>query len=71
MPRIELELPLIAAAAVADAAATAGISPDELLTAALRSLPPFSGPWPTGPSTTAPPLLRLENSMTENVPLPN
>lgn len=41
MPRIELELPPIAAAALADAAASAGISPDELLTDALRSLPAF------------------------------
>lgn len=41
MSRIELELPPIAAAALADAAATAGISPNELLADALRSLPAF------------------------------
>jgi len=41
MPRIELELPPVAAAALADAAATAGITPDELLADALRSLPAF------------------------------
>lgn len=41
MSRIELELPPIAAAALGDAAVAAGISPDELLTEALRSLPAF------------------------------